>query len=229
MCGRYTLRTRLNQLLQMYSAESTIEITPRYNIAPTQIVPVLRFDQESGVREIVTMKWGLIPSWAKDESIGNKMINARSETVDEKPAYRSAFKRRRCLVLADGFYEWQKKGSKKQPYLFQKNEAVPCGFAGLWETWKKDNQTIESCTIITTTANELVQDVHDRMPVILQDQYLENWLNNEYDHADRLKTMLAPYPEREMMRDPVSSMVSSPKNDQIECTKPVKTQDSLFD
>lgn len=229
MCGRYTLRARLNQLLQIFAAESTIEITPRYNVAPTQTVPVLRLDQQSNTREIVLMKWGLIPSWAKDAAIGHKMINARSETVDEKPAYRAAFKRRRCLVLADGFFEWQKQGSKKQPYLFQKKGGTPYGYAGLWETWKHGDQPIESCTIITTQANELVEDVHDRMPVILQDRHHENWLNHEYDHIERLKAMLEPYPANKMERYPVSSMVGSPQNDKPECVEPIKIQDSLFD
>ncbi|PQO28431.1 SOS response-associated peptidase [Bremerella cremea] len=222
MCGRYTLRARLNQLLQMYSAQSEIEISPRYNIAPSQKVPVLRLGEDSGMREIVLMRWGLIPSWAKDEKIGYKMINARSETIQEKPSYRSAFKRRRCLVLADGFFEWQRQGSKKQPYLFQKKDGAPYGYAGLWETWTKGHQPMQSCTIITTTANELVEDVHDRMPVILQERHLENWLNPEFDHVDRLKAMLAPYPSDEMQRYPVDPMVGSPKNDKPECVEPIE-------
>ncbi|MEW4564488.1 SOS response-associated peptidase [Bremerella sp. JC770] len=229
MCGRYTLRARLNQLLQIYGAQSSIEYSERFNVAPSQMVPVLKLDDDSGAREIVLMKWGLVPSWAKDEAIGNKMINARCETVDEKPAYRAAFKRRRCLVLADGFYEWQKQGSKKQPYLFQKKDSSPYGYAGLWETWKKGDQPLQSCTIITTTPNALVEDVHDRMPVILPERHIENWLNHEYDHVERLKSMLKPYPASEMKRYPVDPMVGSPKNDKPECVEPIKTQDSLFD
>lgn len=221
MCGRYTLRAQLNQLLQIYSATSEIEISPRYNIAPSQSVPVLKLGGDNASREIVSMRWGLVPSWAKDEKIGYKMINARSETIEEKPSFRTAFKRRRCLVLADGFFEWQKRGSKKQPYLFQKKNAAPYAYAGLWETWNHGNQPVVSCTIITTTANELVADVHDRMPVILQDRHLENWLNPEFDHVDRLKSMLEPYPADEMERYPVDPMVGSPQNDKPQCVEPI--------
>lgn len=212
----------------MYGAESQVEISPRYNIAPTQTVPVLRLHGESNTREIVLMRWGLVPSWAKDEAIGSRMINARANTVDEKPAYRSAFKKRRCLVLADGFFEWQKRGSKKQPFLFQKKDGTPYGYAGLWETWKKGDQPVVSCTIITTTPNKLVEDIHDRMPVILQNRYIENWLNPEYDHVDRLKAMLEPYPADAMVRYPVSSIVGSPTNDTPKCVVPLEEQGELF-
>ncbi|MFO0898004.1 MAG: SOS response-associated peptidase [Pirellulales bacterium] len=163
MCGRFTLR----QVPHEWVKQLALPIfSPRYNIAPTQQVLAIR--QREGIREAVELRWGLIPSWADDPKIGNRLINARAETVATKPAFRQAYKRRRCLILADGFYEWQKQGKTKQPYFIHRPDDQPFAFAGLWEWWKGNVLEIASCTIITTEANELMRPLHDRMPVILQ-------------------------------------------------------------
>lgn len=221
MCGRYTLRARLNQLLQIYGAQSEVELTPRYNIAPTQDVAAVRSTADANARELVLLHWGLIPSWAKDPKIGNRMINARGETVAEKPSFRTAFKRRRCLVLADGFYEWRKEGKAKQPYYIRMKDEMPIAFAGLWEHWKGNGLTIESCTIITTSANQLMSELHDRMPVILSGQDIDTWLDQTIDDPEILQPMLDPYPDDEMEAYPVSTLVNSPKHETSECIEPV--------
>lgn len=221
MCGRYNIRSLPNRFAEVFDAQAMFEFAVRYNVAPTQSVPVIRIRPHEATREIVPMRWGLIPSWAKDEKIGNRMINARCETVSEKPAFRAAFKRRRCLVLADGFYEWKKTGKAKQPYHFYLRDDQPFAFAGLWERWTAGPDPIESCTIITTTANELVSDVHDRMPVILSREAANRWLDPDSDEAPPLENLLAPYPAPQMDADPVSTLVNSPKNDSVECLEPV--------
>ena len=222
MCGRYTLRTRLNQLLQIYGAQSEVELTPRYNIAPTQDVAAIRATADATSRELVLLHWGLIPSWAKDPKIGNRMINARGETVAEKPSFRAALKRRRCLVLADGFYEWRKEGKAKQPYYIHMKDEEPIAFAGLWEHWRGNGLTIESCTIITTSANQLMSDLHDRMPVILSGNDINTWLDPQIEDADTLLPMLDPYPDNEMEAYPVSTLVNSAKNERSECVEPLE-------
>jgi putative SOS response-associated peptidase YedK len=172
MCGRFTLRTKLNLLLQQFAAEasSDLELVPRYNIAPTQDIPVVRV--ADGKRELTLMRWGLIPSWTKDPKSGPLLINARSDTVAAKPAFRSAFKCRRCLIPADGYYEWMAEGKKKQPYWFRVRDGQTFAFAGLWERWHE----IESCVILTTEANEMAAKLHDRMPVSLSPNDYERWL-----------------------------------------------------
>ena len=221
MCGRYTLRARLNQLLQIYGAQSDVELEPRYNIAPTQDVAAVRATSDATARELVRLHWGLIPSWADDPKIGNRMINARGETVAKKPSFRSAFKRRRCLVLADGFYEWRKEGKTKQPYYIRMKDQASIAFAGLWERWKKNGLEIESCTIITTSANQLMSELHDRMPVILSGQDIDTWLDPTINDAETLQPMLDPYPSEEMEAYPVSTLVNSPKNESNECVEPI--------
>ncbi len=221
MCGRYTLRTRLNQLLQIYGAQSDVDLEPRYNIAPTQDVAAVRANSDANARELVRLHWGLIPSWADDPKIGNRMINARGETVAEKPSFRTAFKRRRCLVLADGFYEWRKEGKAKQPYYIRMKDQAPIAFAGLWEHWKKNGLDIESCTIITTSANQLMSQLHDRMPVILSGKDIDTWLDPTINDAETLQPMLDPYPSEEMEAYPVSTLVNSPKNESSECVEPI--------
>ena len=221
MCGRYTLRTRLNRLLQIYAAESEAELEPRYNIAPTQEVAAVRTLSDSTSRELVLLHWGLIPAWAEDPKIGNRMINARAETVAEKPSFRNALKHRRCLVVADGFYEWRKQGKTKQPYFIRMKDERPFAFAGLWERWKKPNLTIESCTIITTSANKLMSDLHDRMPVILSQNDIAIWLDQKIDQPEPLLPLLDPYPDDEMAAYPVSTLVNSPKNESGECVAPL--------
>lgn len=221
MCGRYTLRARLNQLLQIYGAHSEVELEPRYNIAPTQDVVAVRASAETNSRELVLLHWGLIPSWAKDPKIGNRMINARGETVAEKPSFRAALKRRRCLVIADGFYEWRKEGKAKQPYFIRMKDEGPIAFAGLWEHWQGNGLTIESCTIITTSANQLMSNLHDRMPVILSGKDIDTWLDPTIEDAETLQPMLDPYPDDEMEAYPVSTLVNSPKNENSECVEPI--------
>jgi putative SOS response-associated peptidase YedK len=194
----------------------------RYNIAPTQEIAAVRADGERGCRTLVSLRWGLIPSWAKDPSIGNRMINARAETVAEKPSFRNAMKRRRCLVLSDGYYEWQKKqGPKgpKQPFYFCLNDERPFAFAGLWESWKDPSGSrLESCTIITTEANTLTRPIHDRMPVILPADSYDHWLDPTLHDAAELQPLLRSYPSEEMKAFPVSTLVNSPRNDDPACT-----------
>jgi putative SOS response-associated peptidase YedK len=211
MCGRYTLRSKLNVLLRQFGAETNIQQLPlRYNIAPTQDVPVIR--QADAGRELVTMRWGLIPSWSKDPKKGPLLINARADTVAEKPSFRSAFKKRRCLIPADGFYEWKADGRKKQPYLFEVDGGEPFAFAGLWEQWKE----IESCVIITTDANELSAQFHDRMPVILAPNDYAEWFDSEEPGK-----LLTPYPAEEMTATAVNPIVNNARNDVPECVEPI--------
>jgi putative SOS response-associated peptidase YedK len=164
------------------------------------------------------MRWGLIPFWAKDIKIGYKMINARAETIDEKPAYKHPFQKQRCLILADGFYEWKKQGKEKQPYRFKLKNGEPFAFAGLWDRW----ETLYSCTIITTKPNNLTKEVHDRMPVILPKDTYDLWLNPNMTETDYLKSLLVPYPEEEMVAYPVSTLVNSPKNDIPSVMEPIQ-------
>ena len=223
MCGRFTLRTRLNELLQFYSIESQLQWEPRFNIAPSQSIPVLRNDPHGDKRETVTLRWGLIPSWADDIHIGNRLINARAETIVTKPSFKQAFKSRRCLVPADGFYEWESSGKSKQPFFIQMADERPFVFAGLWERWTKSQPAIESCAIITTTPNALVADIHDRTPVILTEAAAMLWLDRNVEDADLLTSLLAPYPDGAMVAYPVSTLVNSPLHDSVDCIQPVKS------
>ena len=222
MCGRCTLTKELRELAKRFEAEISASfdktIAPRYNIAPTQSVIVVN---DTGQREIVSMRWGLIPSWAKDESIGNRMINARAETLAEKPAFRNGLKKRRCIIPADGFYEWKKLGNVKQPVRIVLKNREPFGFAGLWEQWvSPDGEGILSCTIITTSANELLKDVHDRMPVILPREAEGTWLNPDAPVSELL-SLLKPYPADEMEFYPVSRAVNSRAIDSPDCIAPI--------
>ena len=198
-------------------------LPPRYNVAPTQRVPIVRRAQDNVARELAQVRWGLIPLWAKDETIGAKMINARGEGIDAKPSFREAFKRgRRCLIPADGFYEWQKEGSAKQPWRITLADGGTLAFAGLWERWEKapDGVPVESCTIITTAANALVATLHDRMPVILPAAAYGPWLGEVSASSRELLALLMPYPPDAMRAYPVSTVVNSPKNDGPECVEP---------
>ena len=167
MCGRFTLRKPAGEVAEAFDVPEVFEYPPRFNIAPTQDVPVIRLAADRAVRDLGLLHWGLIPSWAADPAMGNRMINARAETVATKPAFRHAFKAKRCLVVADAFYEWRKLDGRKQPYLIHLRDDRPFAFAGLWERWDRGGEPIESCTIITTEANELMTPIHDRMPVIV--------------------------------------------------------------
>ena len=179
MCGRFALFAGREELAKHFGVTlEDMEITPRYNVAPSQAVLAIRAGEQGG-REAVRLHWGFVPSWAKDPSIGNRMINARADTAPEKPAFRAAFKSRRCLIPASGFYEWQATGGKgKQPYFIRAKDGTPLAFAGLWEHWRpgKDEPRVESCTILTTTANATMAPIHDRMPVILDPADYAAWL-----------------------------------------------------
>lgn len=225
MCGRFTLRAPASVIAEQFSLFDLPSLPPRYNIAPTQMVAVVRQVGEPGGagRELVNLRWGLIPHWAKDPAIGNKMINARSESVSEKPAYRTALRRRRCLVAADGFYEWQPGGRRKQPYFIHMKDDRPFGFAGLWETWEgPENSYIESCTIITTDANALMAPIHDRMPVIVEPTDYDLWLDTSIQDPTRFLPLLRPYQAGLLVAEPVGTRVNSPANDDAACIAPLK-------
>ncbi len=219
MCGRYTLKTPIDVLAEYFEVEEyPSSLTPSYNIAPTQEVAAIVEEDEK--RKLEMFRWGLIPSWAKDPSIGNKMINARAETVSEKPSFRSAFKKRRCLIVADGFYEWQKTDSGKQPYHFRMKDSSPFAFAGLWETWDKEGEKIRSCSIVTTDANDLMNEIHHRMPVILHPENYGAWLDQGFEEKEALTDLLRPYPSEEMKAYMVSRRVNKPANNEPSVIEP---------
>ncbi len=221
MCGRYSLKADIAQLAMRFEfAADEVVHEPAYNIAPTQQVLTVTNDEE---RHAEYMRWGLIPFWAKDAKIGYRMINARGETVAEKPSFRTAFRRRRCLILADGFYEWQKLGSKqKRPMRITLKSGEPFAFAGLWEIWKDpEGETVKSCTIITTSANEILRPIHDRMPVILPPEMESFWLDKEIDDPIALTSVIAPYPDSEMEAFEVSPLVNNTRNKVPEVMSPV--------
>jgi putative SOS response-associated peptidase YedK len=228
MCGRYTL-IRLDDVLEKFPwiEHSPPDLLPRYNIAPTQAILAVANDKPD---EFAHFKWGLVPSWAKDPSVGYKMINARAETIADKPAFRNALKRRRCLVIADGFYEWKKEGKAKTPMHIRMRDGKPFAFAGLWETWHDRSGTgseVRSCTLITTESNELMRDIHDRMPAIVPPERYREWLAAGEMEAERAREMLLPYPAGEMEARPVSRYVNSAKNEGEKCIESV-TKETLF-
>jgi putative SOS response-associated peptidase YedK len=225
MCGRYTLRSDLKRLARLFQVEEVRLplFDPRYNVAPSQDVLAVR--EIDGRRELVELKWGLVPRWSKDPTIGYRMINARSETVAEKPSFRSAFKSRRCLIPADGFYEWKKTGAKtRQPYFIHLNDDQPFAFAGLWEYWQGDGEVIESCALCTTEANELMRPLHDRMPVILPAESYAQWLDPDNQATEALANLLEPFPAQAMAAHPVSTYVNKPANQGPECVQPIENE-----
>ena len=215
MCGRYTLIADLGDLAQRFEFDgSDFSYDPGYNIAPTESVLTVRNVEG---REAALMKWGLIPFWAKDPKIGSRMINARAETVAEKPAFRNALKKRRCLVLADGYYEWQKTPVGKRPYRIIMKSGEPFAMAGLWETWKDlQGNVVPSCTIITTAANDFLSPIHNRMPVILPRESEELWLDMGIGDATIFAGILTPYPDEDMDAYEVSTLVNYAGNDSLE-------------
>lgn len=219
MCGRYTLTVSADKLVEQFKAlMSEVGYSPRYNAAPSQRLPVIT---NQSPEEINLYRWGLIPHWAKDISIGNKMINARAETITEKPSFRTAFKKQRCLVLADGYYEWKKNGSEKTPYRITLENEEPFAFAGIWESWKNENEEdIRSFTIITIEAIDFLAEIHDRMPVILPKDDRHKWLDNKLSQDEAL-SLLQPYQEKSFKAYQVSSLVNSPANDRPELIKAV--------
>ena len=226
MCGRFTLRTPANQLALLFGLSETPLLAPRYNIAPTQPVAIVRVHPQTHAREWAHARWGLIPSWSKDPSIGARMINARSETVAEKPSFRAAYKRRRCLVPADGFYEWQKLDGRKQPQYITMQDQGPFAIAGLWEIWHSpEGDILETCTLLTTAPNELLETIHNRMPVIVHPDDFDMWLGSGPE-SDRQELSLLPhllraYPADEMKITPVSTYVNNARNEGADCIIPL--------
>jgi len=221
MCGRFTLTTPAERVQREFELLEIPDLEARYNIAPTQNILAIRHSTDGN--EAGMFKWGLIPSWAKDVSIGAKLINARSETVAEKPSFREAFKRRRCIIPADGFYEWQRTGGKKQPYYFHLKDDRLFGFAGLWEKWRTpDGESLETCSILTTDANEVLRPVHDRMPVILHPDTYDLWLDEDDRKQDLRKELLSPYSASEMAAYPVSTSINSPQHQGEELVQPIE-------
>jgi len=222
MCGRFSLGATI-RVGQLFNLPNWPETPPRYNIAPSQDVPAVIQNGETGGREFRPFRWGLVPSWAKDPAIGNRMINARSETAATKPTFRKPLRERRCLILADGFYEWKREGPRKQPYHIRLQNGEPFAFAGLWDRWHPpDGEPLETCTILTTTANDLVQRLHDRMPVILPASAYGLWLDPTMRDVGPLQALLTPYPAAEMIAHPVSTRVNNPANETPECIAPAR-------
>ena len=218
MCGRFERSSPIERIASKFNiTQARLIVEPSYNIAPSQNILVII---EQGTRQFMSCRWGFIPSWAKDPSIGHKMINARAETVASKPAFRSAFRKHRCLIVANGFYEWQKTERKKVPYYIRLKSGEPFGFAGIYSTWVSDTaESIDSCAIITTDANDLIRDVHERMPVIIPHDKVDHWLNDVTNQATLLE-MLRPYPAEEMQMYEVSTKVNSPTYDSPDVIEP---------
>jgi putative SOS response-associated peptidase YedK len=217
MCGRYTLSTPAGRLAEEFQLDSTVEIPPSYNVAPTQQVAAVIEDEEG--RRLEMLRWGLVPSWADDPDIGARMINARSETAPEKPSFRRAFRGRRCLIAADGFYEWKREDGGKQPYYFRMQDGRPFAFAGLWESWDKGGGELLTCAILTTRPNSVAAEIHDRMPVILPHDAYNAWLDPDAD-KEELGELMIPYPGNDLETYPVSRFVNSPRNNDERCIEP---------
>lgn len=221
MCGRFSLQTKPSQITYALRlpAGAADQIQPRYNIAPSQ--PVAGILRDPHLR-LDFFTWGLVPSWSKDPAFGMRMINARAETLSEKPSFKGLLRSNRCLIPADGFYEWKNAGGRKQPYYIRLKSKAPFGFAGLWSHWcGPDGSEIRSCTIITTQPNELMASIHQRMPVILRDEAVEEWLDPSRFDRDRVLGLLRPLAAEEMEAVAVSTMVNSPANDRAECIRGV--------
>jgi putative SOS response-associated peptidase YedK len=217
---------------QFDTADWQDDWSPRYNIAPTQPVPVIRQHPKEPIRQISTMGWGLVLYWAKDPSITTGTINAKSETAATKPAFRDPLKFRRCLIPADGFYEWQKRGNSKQPFCFEVNNGELFAFAGLWDGWKDSSgRWLKTCSILTTTPNAVTSAIHDRMPVILDPNSYDLWLDPEMQNVAAISELLKPYDARLMRCYPVSTRINHVANDDAECSRPVEiveAQNRLF-
>ena len=222
MCGRYTLTTPVEQLSIKFQFPEIIPLKPRYNIATSQSVAVVRRLPDDLDRKLAMLRWGLIPAWAKSPAKARQPINAKSETVAELPTFRTAFRKRRCLIPADGFYEWKQEGGRKQPVYICMKDRASFAFAGLWERWVgEEDDFIESCTILTTEPNELLEPIHNRMPVILAPNDYELWLDPDVQEVSRLKPLLHPYPPDQMTYYPVNLRVNNPRNDDSQCIVPL--------
>ena len=222
MCGRLALYTPAEDLAQWLDADMRLELTPHYNLAPDQNLAGCRLDND-GRRELVALHWGLVPHWSKGPDSRYSMINARADTVEQKPAYREPFRHKRCLIPANGFFEWQRSEHGKQPYYFHLQQDTPLAFAGLWDRWQGEDRTINSATIIVTEANELMRPIHDRMPVILSPDQWQQWLDPDQS-LDDLKAMLRPYTGNDLTCYPVSKTVNNARNDRSELLQPVEPE-----
>jgi putative SOS response-associated peptidase YedK len=205
MCGRLTRRSSPRVVAEAFDLPEVPELFPHCNVAPGEPVAVVRQMPQAGVRELAILRWGLIPAWADDPSVGDRLANARSETAATKPSFRRAFRSRRCLVVADGFYEWQRTNGRKHPYCVGLQSDRPFGLAGLWERWEKGGEAVESCTILTTEANELMQPIHGRMPVILPPDQYGLWLDPRCQDTEKLAKVLRPFPAEGMLAYRVST------------------------
>jgi putative SOS response-associated peptidase YedK len=227
MCGRFTLKTPAGAIVSEFNLRRLdVELRPRFNIAPSQDVLVVLLDGDGSPRG-THFRWGLVPFWAKDPRIGNRLINARAETVHEKPAFRAAFARRRCLVIADGFYEWQKHAGGKRPFRIQRRDGRAFAFAGIWEEWGSRAAPLRSCAILTTSPNELMWPIHDRMPVVLPPEAYHLWIDGNRS-GDECAALLSPCPDTELEAFEVSTLVNSPANDRPECIERVRSNPDLL-
>jgi putative SOS response-associated peptidase YedK len=223
MCGRYRLSRREQFIADHFDATGDDDWEPRYDVAPTQSILIVRQHPKEPRRDLSLVHWGLIPSWSKDASSAARMINARSETAATLPAFRDALKSHRCIVPADGFFEWKRTGKTKQPFCFEVHDGDLCGFAGLWERWRDPAGTwVKSCTILTTTPNAVTAGVHDRMPVILHSNAYDLWLDPGFSDVAAPSELLKPYDAAAMRCYPVSARVSNVANDDVECSAPVE-------
>lgn len=226
MCGRFTLTLPAEKLCALFQVSPPPGLGPRYNIAPTQPAPVVR--PAGDEREMVLLRWGLVPPWARDPSLGSRLVNARAETAWEKPSFAPAFRRRRCLVPADGFYEWRKTPGGSRPYLFRFRDGRPFAFAGLWERWERGEEPLETFTILTTRANALVAPIHPRMPVILDPRDYDAWLDPSLQDLSRLAGLLQPFPPGGMEGFPVTPRVNKPGFDEPACVEPLPDPPGLW-
>lgn len=228
MCGRYTLKSPREAIVQKFGVAPQFLLSARFNIAPGQAVPVVRANTVTHQRELVLLKWGLIPFWANDPTIGNRLVNARSETAATKPAFRSALRARRCLIVADGFYEWQARDGRKQPYYIQFGAGGPVGFGGLWERWEKAGTAVESCAILTCVANDTMQPFHHRMPVVIPAEEFARWLDPTVKDVSTVSQIMCEGASMEMTAYPVSTLVNTVRNDSPQCVKPSAPPATLF-
>jgi putative SOS response-associated peptidase YedK len=222
MCGRFTLRSPGEAVVEAFGLPDVPDLLPRFNIAPGQSVAVVRRNPNDEIRELADLVWGLIPAWADDPTIGERLANARSETAAVKPSFRRAFRSRRCLVVADGFYEWRRADGRKQPYFVGLKNDSPFGLAGLWERWERLGEPVETCTVLTTDANELVRLIHERMPVIVPPWQYGLWLDPDCQDTAKVAKLLRPYPSEGMLAYRVSRLVNNPKNDVPQCVEAIR-------
>jgi putative SOS response-associated peptidase YedK len=218
MCGRFTLHTPTAQIEEAFHLNSGLELKPRYNIAPSQDIPIIR-DTETE-REMVMARWGLIPGWSKESKSKYSTINARIESVAEKPTYRTPFKRRRCLIPADGFYEWKVVNGNKIPHHIRMRDSSVFAFAGLWDHWEDENESLDSCVIITTPSNEAMKLIHERMPAIIAPAHYDIWLDSRVTDKQEIMQCLTFAPSSQLRAYPVSTWVNSPKNNDEQCIQP---------